>query len=48
MNIMQIDAKAGRAETEAAEILVLPHCEGERLNKQDASALDKALEGSLS
>lgn len=48
MNIMQIDAKVGRAEAEAAEILVLAHCEGERLNKQDTSALDKALGGSLS
>ncbi|HET9313386.1 MAG TPA: M17 family peptidase N-terminal domain-containing protein, partial [Nitrospira sp.] len=48
MNIMQIDAKVGRAETEAAEMLVLAHCEGERLNKQDTSALDKALGGSLS
>ena len=48
MKIMQIDAKVGRAETEAAEMLVLAHCEGERLNKQDTSALDKALGGSLS
>ena len=47
MKIMQIDAKVGRAETEAAEMLVLAHCEGERLNKQDTSALDKALGGSL-
>ena len=47
MKMMQIEAKVGRAETEAAEMLVLAHCEGERLNKQDASALDKALGGSV-
>ena len=46
MKMMQIDAKVGRAETEAAELLVLTHCEGERLNKQDASGLDKVLGGS--
>ena len=47
MKIMQVDAKVGRAETEAAEVLVLAHCEGERLSKQDAAAIDKALGGSL-
>ena len=47
MKIMQIDAKVGRAEGEAAELLVLMHCEGESLSKPDTSALDKALGGSL-
>jgi leucyl aminopeptidase len=44
---MQIDARAGRIEAEAAELLVLTHCEGEQLAKPDASGLDKILGGSL-
>ena len=47
MKTMQIEAKGGRAEVEAAELLVLAHCEGEPLAKPDASGLDKALGGSL-
>lgn len=48
MNIMQIEVKVGRAESESAEVLVLTHCEGEGLGKQDAATIDKALSGSLS
>ncbi len=47
MKIMQIDAKQGRVETEAADALVLTHCEGEALSKQDGAVLDKALGGAL-
>lgn len=47
MNIMQVDVKVGRAEAESAEVLVLTHCEEERLSKQDAAAIDKGLGGSL-
>src|SRR5512134_1437448 len=47
MKNMHIEAKVGRAEAEAAELLVLAHCEGEPLAKPDASGLDKALGGSL-
>ena len=47
MRLMQIDARAGRIEAEAAELLVLTHCEGEQLAKPDASGLDKILGGSL-
>ncbi|HET8722416.1 MAG TPA: M17 family peptidase N-terminal domain-containing protein, partial [Nitrospira sp.] len=47
MKMMQIEAKLGRAEMEAAELVVLTQCEGEPLSKPDASALDKALGGSL-
>jgi leucyl aminopeptidase len=47
MKVMQVDAKVGRAEAEAAELLVVAHCEGESVTKPDASGLDKALGGSL-
>src|SRR5262245_30283486 len=47
MKMMQIETKLGRAEAEAAELLVLTHCEGESLSKPDGSGLDKALGGSL-
>jgi leucyl aminopeptidase len=47
MNIMRIDAKQGRVETEATEALVLPQYEGEALSKQDAGVLDKTLGGAL-
>jgi leucyl aminopeptidase len=47
MNVMQVEAKAGRVEAEAAEALVLTHCEGEPLAKQDAAVLDQALGGVL-
>ena len=47
MKIMQVTVKAGRAEAEAAEVLVLTHCEGESLSKQDAAPVDKAMGGAL-
>ena len=47
MKIMQVEVKVGRAEAETAEMLALMHCEGEGLGKQDASILDKLLNGSL-
>ncbi|ALA56619.1 leucyl aminopeptidase [Nitrospira moscoviensis] len=47
MNVMQVEAKAGRVEAETAEALVLTHCEGEPLAKQDAAVLDQALGGVL-
>ena len=48
MKIMQVTVQVGRVETIAAEVLVLTHCEGEPLAKQDAALLDRALGGSLS
>jgi leucyl aminopeptidase len=45
--MMQTDTKVGRAETEAAELLVLTHCEGEPLSRPDAVGLNKVLGGSL-
>jgi leucyl aminopeptidase len=48
MKIMQVKAQVGQAETAAAEVLVLMHCEGEALAKQGAAPLDRALGGSLS
>ena len=48
MKIMQVTVEVGRAETIATEVLVLTHCEGEALAKQDAALLDRALGGSLS
>jgi leucyl aminopeptidase len=47
MKIMQVEVKVGRAEAESAEVLVLTHCEGEGLSKQDAAVIDKALGGSV-
>jgi len=47
MNIMRIDAKQGRVETEATEALVLAQYEGEALSKEDAAVLDKTLGGAL-
>ncbi len=47
MKMMQVDVRAGRVEGETAEVLVLTHCEGEALCKEDAAALDKILGGSL-
>jgi leucyl aminopeptidase len=47
MKIMQITAQVGRAEATSAEMLVLTHCEGEVLSKQDATPLDRALKGAL-
>jgi leucyl aminopeptidase len=48
MKIMQVTVQVGRAETAPAEVLVLTHCEGEGLAKQDAALLDRTLGGSLS
>ena len=47
MNIMQVEAKVGRAESQPAEVLVLTHCEGDGLAKVDAALLDKMLAGAL-
>lgn len=47
MKIMQVKAQVGKAETAAAEVLVITHCEGEGLAKQDAALLDRTLGGSL-
>jgi leucyl aminopeptidase len=47
MKIMQVKALVGRAEGASAEVLVLTHCEGEGLAKQDAVLLDRALGGEL-
>lgn len=47
MTILQVDVKVGWAEVESAEVLVLSHCEGEGLHKQDAARLDHALGGAL-
>ncbi len=47
MKIMQIDVKVGRPEAESAEVLVVTHCEGEGLHKQDGAAIDKSLGGAL-
>ena len=48
MKIMQVTVQTGRAETASAEALVLTHCEGETLAKQDMALLDRALGGALS
>jgi leucyl aminopeptidase len=47
MKTMQVDVKAGRAEGEPAEVLVLTHCEGEPLHKSDTAAIDKILGGAV-
>lgn len=46
MKIMRVDARAGRVETEATEVLVLTHCEGEVFSKQ-ATVIDKSMGGAL-
>jgi leucyl aminopeptidase len=48
MKMMQITVQVGRAEAASEEVLVLTHCEGEALAKQDAAPLDRALGGALS
>ena len=48
MKIMQVTVQVGRVETASVEVLVLAHCEGEALAKQDAALLDQSLGGSLS
>ena len=47
MKIMQVTVQVGKAERAAAEVLVLTHCDGEGLGKEDAALLDRALGGSL-
>jgi leucyl aminopeptidase len=47
MNIMQAEVKVGRADAESADVLVLTHCEGEGLNKQDGAVIDRSLGGAL-
>ncbi|HEY6083902.1 MAG TPA: M17 family peptidase N-terminal domain-containing protein, partial [Nitrospira sp.] len=47
MKLMQVDVKIGRAESEPADVLVLMHCEGQALAKQDGAAMDKILGGLL-
>ncbi|MEQ1562989.1 MAG: leucyl aminopeptidase [Nitrospiraceae bacterium] len=47
MKIMRVTVQIGKVETAATEVLVLTHCEGEGLGKQDAALLDRALGGSL-
>jgi hypothetical protein len=39
MKIMQVDVKVGRAEAEAAEVLVLTHSEEQGLSKDAAATL---------
>ena len=48
MKIMQVTVQVVRVETASVEALVLTHCEGEALAKQDTALLDRALGGSLS
>src|ERR1043165_2457817 len=48
MKIMQVTVQVGRAETASAEVLVLMHCEGEGLARQDAALLNRPLGGALS
>ena len=48
MKIMQVTVEVARVEAASAEVLVLLHCEGEALAKQDTARLDKALDGALS
>jgi leucyl aminopeptidase len=47
MKTMHVEVRAGNAETEAAEVLVLTHCEGDRLSQYDAAPVDKAMSGAL-
>lgn len=48
MKIMQVEAKQGRVESGAAEVLVLASCEDDGPLKQEAAAVDKLLAGGLS
>ncbi len=47
MKILQVKSQVRKAEATSTEVLVLTHCEGESLAKQDAALLDRALGGSL-
>lgn len=47
MKIMQVETKAGHVEAESTDALVIMHCDGESLAKQDAAVVDQALGGAL-
>ncbi len=47
MKIMRVDARQARIGSEPAEVLVLTHCEGERVFEPEVTALDKMLDGGL-
>ncbi len=47
MDIMRVKPKQGRVDTETTDALVLLHCEGEGLSKEDTALLDRALGGAL-
>ena len=47
MKKIQVHAQVGRAENEAAEVLVLLHCEGGSDLTQEAAAIDAQLGGQL-
>jgi leucyl aminopeptidase len=47
MKKIQVHAQVGRAENEAAEVLVLLHCEGGSDLAQEAAAIDAQLGGQL-
>jgi leucyl aminopeptidase len=47
MNIMRVEAKQGRVDTETTDALVLLLCEGEGLPKEDGAILDRVLGGAL-
>ena len=47
MKKIQVHAQVGRAENEAAEVLVLLHCEGTAGLTQETAAIDAQLGGQL-
>jgi len=47
MQIMWVEPKQGRVDTEMTDALVILHCEGEGWSKQDGAVLDRSLGGSL-
>lgn len=47
MKIMQVEARQGRVDAEAAEALVLTQCEGEGWSGSDTAVLDRSLGGAL-
>ena len=48
MKIMQVTVEVARVEAASTEVLVLLHCDGEALAKQETARLDQALGGALS
>ena len=48
MKLIQVQGQVGRAEGEAAEVLVLLHCEGVSGFAHEAAAIDAQLGGQLS